>query len=68
MFHNILVLCTANICRSPLAEGILKECLQSRPDIVVHSAGVAALTGARAHPIVLDLLRKAQINNMRTHR
>ena len=67
MFRNILVLCTANICRSPLAEGLLKHRLQSRPDIVIHSAGVAALTDARAHPIVLDLLRKGGIN-MRAHR
>lgn len=67
MFRNILVLCTANICRSPLAEGVLKHRLQSCPDIVIHSAGVAALTGARTHPIVLDMLRKAGIN-MRAHR
>lgn len=67
MFRNILVLCTANICRSPLAEGILRHKLSERPDIQVHSAGVAALTGARAHPIVLDMLRKAQIHNVRDH-
>jgi protein-tyrosine phosphatase len=67
MFRNILVLCTANICRSPLAEGLLKLKLEDRPDIQVHSAGVAALTGVSAHPIVLDMLRKAG-SNMRAHR
>lgn len=68
MFRNILVLCTANICRSPLAEGLLRHKLADQPGIQVHSAGVAALTGARAHPIVLDLLRKSQIRGMRDHR
>lgn len=68
MFNNILVLCTANICRSPLAEGVLRAKLQERPGIQVHSAGVAAIVGARAHPIVLDMLRKEKINTLRTHR
>lgn len=62
MFKNILVLCTANICRSPLAEGLFKQRLQSRPDITVHSAGVAALVGSYAHPIVVDLAMKAGID------
>jgi protein-tyrosine phosphatase len=67
VFRNILVLCTANICRSPLAEGLLRHRLEARPDITVRSAGVAAMVGARPHPIVLDMLRKAQIHNMREH-
>ena len=67
MFRNILVLCTANICRSPLAEGLLRQRLQSRPEIVVHSAGVAALTGSAAHPIVVDLLQKDGVE-IRSHR
>ncbi len=67
MFRNILVLCTANICRSPLAEGLLKDRLKSLPSFEVHSAGVAAIAGARAHPIVLDMMRKTGIRNMRGH-
>lgn len=68
MFRNILVLCTANICRSPLAEGVLRAKLEGNPEVQVHSAGVAAIVGARAHPVVLDLLRRDKINTMRTHR
>ena len=68
MFNNILIVCTANVCRSPLGEGLLKHRLGAREDIVVHSAGVAALVGARPHPIVLDQLRRAKISSMRTHR
>ncbi|HXG29785.1 MAG TPA: low molecular weight protein-tyrosine-phosphatase [Nevskiales bacterium] len=67
MFRNILVLCTANICRSPLAEGLLRLRLKDRPDVRVHSAGVAALEGSEAHPIVLELLREAGLD-LSTHR
>jgi protein-tyrosine phosphatase len=68
VFKNILILCTANICRSPLAEGILRAKLQDRPEVQVHSAGVAAIVGAPPHPIVLDMLRKEKINTMRKYR
>lgn len=37
---NILVVCIGNICRSPMAEYLLKnEC----PELEIHSAGIAAL-------------------------
>ncbi|MCG7489684.1 low molecular weight phosphotyrosine protein phosphatase [Vibrio sp. Of14-4] len=39
MFNNILVVCVANICRSPLGEALLQNLL---PDIRVSSAGLAA--------------------------
>lgn len=43
-FQNILVVCIGNICRSPMAEYMLrKEC----PTLKVHSAGIAAMQG---HP------------------
>ena len=40
--HNILVVCIGNICRSPMAEYLLK---QAYPDQLVHSAGISGLTG-----------------------
>jgi protein-tyrosine phosphatase len=40
MFH-ILVVCTANMCRSPAAQLILLDCLQGLP-VRVDSAGTAA--------------------------
>ncbi|MEH0275936.1 protein tyrosine phosphatase, partial [Klebsiella pneumoniae] len=27
MFYSILVICTGNICRSPIAERMLRKCL-----------------------------------------
>lgn len=41
---NILVVCTGNICRSPLAEILLRERLADL-DVRIHSAGTHALVG-----------------------
>jgi len=38
---RILFVCTGNICRSPMAEGLLRNALKSRNDVEVASAGVA---------------------------
>ncbi|MAS08601.1 low molecular weight protein-tyrosine-phosphatase [Salinisphaera sp.] len=43
-FNNILCVCTGNICRSPLAEGLLR---QAFPRATVASAGIAAVEGGR---------------------
>jgi len=47
---KILFLCTANVCRSPLAEGYLTSLLKSKKDqnIQVMSAGIMAFSGAPA--------------------
>ncbi|MCD6003493.1 MULTISPECIES: low molecular weight protein-tyrosine-phosphatase [Halomonadaceae] len=42
MFKHILVVCTGNICRSPVAEAILRQQL---PNCQVSSAGLGALQG-----------------------
>jgi protein-tyrosine phosphatase len=47
MFERIAVLCTGNICRSPIAEALLKAAL---PGKAVFSAGTAAVVGAPADP------------------
>lgn len=45
MFNHILVLCTGNICRSPVAEAMLKARF---PEKTVESAGLGALVGCGA--------------------
>lgn len=41
-FNKLLCVCTGNICRSPLAEGLLRKSL---PHATVSSAGIAAVEG-----------------------
>lgn len=44
---KVLFVCTGNTCRSPMAEGILRDFAEKKSlDIEVKSAGVAALDGS----------------------
>ena len=43
--QNILVVCIGNICRSPMAEYLLK---QQYPELHIESAGISGLTGHQA--------------------
>src|SRR5271156_1796482 len=42
---TILFVCTGNICRSPMAEGLFRHATQGRTDYQVISAGVGAMEG-----------------------
>ena len=42
--HSVLTICTGNICRSPLAEGLLR---QGAPALRVSSAGIGAVVGGQ---------------------
>ncbi|MEA1230688.1 low molecular weight phosphotyrosine protein phosphatase [Acinetobacter sp. IRS14] len=44
-FKNILVVCIGNICRSPMAEYLLK---QQHPQLNIESAGISGLVGHQA--------------------
>lgn len=58
-FNNILVVCVGNICRSPMAEALLK---QRFPNKNVDSAGVGALVGHSADPATLEIMAKQDID------
>jgi glycine hydroxymethyltransferase len=45
---HVLFVCTGNICRSPMAEGLFKKLLVGREDIRAQSAGVSAGRGMPA--------------------
>lgn len=62
----VLVVCTANICRSPMAAGLLQHALAAQPEplrsVKVESAGVAARTGERVSENSVTALKKVGID------
>ncbi len=61
---NILIVCTANICRSPVVEALLKQRLdqQGYGDWQVVSAGTWALNGQPASRFSVDVLADRRID------
>ncbi len=58
MFHSVLILCIGNICRSPVAEGILKKMSeQYQLGLSVSSAGVHAMVDDPAQPHSIEVAR-----------
>jgi protein-tyrosine phosphatase len=56
---NILVVCEGNICRSPMAQGLLATAL---PHAEVRSAGLNALSGMPADETAVQLLQARGID------
>jgi protein-tyrosine-phosphatase len=58
----IVTVCTANICRSPMAEALLRHALAAEPsplrDCKVVSAGVAARQGEKVSPNSVEALAR----------
>lgn len=54
MFNKIMVVCTGNICRSPIGEGLLRQALAGKNKTVI-SSGVGALIGHPADPMAIQV-------------
>lgn len=61
---SLLVVCTANVCRSPMAEALFRWKLR---DVRVMSAGVNAMPGLRADSRAIESVRRFGID-LQPHR
>lgn len=63
---TIVTVCTANICRSPMAEALLKHALSAQPEPLrswkIVSAGVAARPGDRVSENSITALKKVGLD------
>ena len=65
--YRILVICTANICRSPVGQVFLERFLQNQK-VQVDSAGTLALNGNLADATMQELLTERGYPNITAHR
>jgi RpiB/LacA/LacB family sugar-phosphate isomerase len=59
---TVLFVCTGNICRSPMAEGLFRHATRGRADCRVVSAGVGALEGQTPSPHAVSALKELGID------
>jgi RpiB/LacA/LacB family sugar-phosphate isomerase len=60
--RNVLFVCTGNICRSPMAQGLFGDLIRGRRDIEVHSAGIGAVSGQPPSPPAVEVMEELGID------
>jgi protein-tyrosine phosphatase len=67
--HSVLIVCQGNICRSPMAEALLRyRLLEKYPEIKVSSAGITALIGYPADLKAQEVMRERINLDIGNHR
>lgn len=64
-FH-IMTICTGNICRSPLAQLLLKQSLGDLP-VDIRSVGTHALVGQGMPPLQLNIVHELKLHDLSIH-
>jgi RpiB/LacA/LacB family sugar-phosphate isomerase len=66
---TILFVCTGNICRSPMAEGLFRHTLAGRDDYRVLSAGIGAVDGQPPSAFAVKAMKELgiDISQQRSH-
>lgn len=63
MFRTVLFVCVGNICRSPVAEGLLKKYSdQYNLRLNISSCGIHAMLGEAPHPYSIELAAEQGID------
>jgi len=60
--RTVLFVCTGNICRSPMAQGLFADLIRGRRDIEVSSAGIGAGPGQAASSHAVEVMRELNID------
>ena len=60
--RNVLFVCTGNVCRSPMAQGLFAELVKGRSDIEVTSAGIGAVGGQLPSPHSVEVMAELGID------
>ena len=59
---TVLFVCTGNVCRSPMAEGLFRHAVRGRGEYRVLSAGLGALEGQPPSPYAVQAVKELDID------
>ena len=62
MKKSVLFICTGNVCRSPMAEGLFQHRMGKRLEVRVASAGIGAMEGFPASENAVEVMAELGID------